>query len=207
MPRGFILISMEGIMGSNMKKDELFSVIEKQVRRLDEIYKITCSPDDFKKWRRPGLSEDELSRLEARLGMQLPVEQRVSLSIFEFAIAPMYDLDVGFSDGPVPINNMDAASRFVVGDQELGRNMKSFFEVLPEGPRYYGPLRHVIWHDKTIWIGVDGTFYWFVDMNPPPGGTYGQIICVGFEEARVVASGYVGFLDIIIKSFPEDDFL
>lgn len=49
------------------------------------------------------------------------------------------------------------------------------------------------------------TFHWFVDLNPPSGGAYGQIICVGLEEIRVVAKNYIEFLEIIIKSFEENE--
>jgi len=55
-------------------------------------------------------------------------------------------------------------------------------------------------------VGADDEFYWFVDLNPPEKGVYGQIICAGPKEIKVVANNYIEFLEVIIKSFPKDDF-
>ena len=182
-------------------------IIEYQVKQLDAIYKITCSSKDYAEWKSPGLSEEQLQAIEKKLGIQLPEEQRIALGVFEFRISPIYELDAGFSDGFVPINNMCLASDFVLGDEKIKGIIESISDILPEKPKYFGALHHVPWHKDTIWIGADDTFHWFVDLKPPSGGTYGQIICVGLEEIRVVAKSYIEFLEIIIKSFQEDEFM
>ena len=159
-------------------------IIEYQVKQLDAIYKITCPPKDYAEWKSPGLSEGELREIEARLGMRLPEEQRIALGVFEFRISPTHELDAGFSDGFVPVNNMCLASDFVLGDEKIKGAIESVLDILPEKPKYFGALHHVPWHKDRIWIGADDTFHWFVDLNPPSGGVYGQIICVGLEEIR-----------------------
>lgn len=50
--------------------------------------------------------------------MRLPEERRIALGVFEFRISPTHELDAGFSDGFVPINNMCLASDFILGDEK-----------------------------------------------------------------------------------------
>ena len=99
-------------------------IIEDQVRRLDAIYRMTCSSRDYLSWKKQGLSENELLALEQRLEKNIPDEQRIALGLFEFRISPQYALDIGFSDGAVPINNMKLAADFIVGDSEIGKEMR-----------------------------------------------------------------------------------
>lgn len=181
-------------------------IIEDQVRRLDAIYRMTCSSRDYLSWKKQGLSENELLALERRLEKNIPDEQRIALGLFEFRISPQYALDIGFSDGAVPINNMNLAADFIVGDSEIGKEMRYVYSLLPDAPKYSGALRHVVWHKDLMMVGADDEFYWFVDLNPPEKGVYGQIICAGPKEIKVVANNYIEFLEVIIKSFPKNDF-
>ena len=194
-------------MSSNLtEQTRIRMIIEDQIRRLDAIYKITCSSKDYLGWKKQGLSEKELLLLEQRLGKNIPDAQRIALNLFEFRISPQYALDIGFSDGDVPINNMNLAADFIVGDSNIGNEMQYVYNLLPNMPKYSGALHHVVWHKGLMMIGAEDTFYWFVDLNPPENGVYGQIICAGFEEIKVVANNYMEFLEIIIKSFPKNDF-
>ena len=98
-------------------------IIEYQVKQLDAIYKITCPPKDYAEWKSPGLSEGELREIEARLGMRLPEEQRIALGVFEFRISPTHELDAGFSDGFVPVNNMCLAEGIIHAQLKLMRSL------------------------------------------------------------------------------------
>ena len=56
-------------MSSNLtEQTRIRMIIEDQIRRLDAIYKVTCSSKDYLGWKKQGLSEKELLLLEQRLG-------------------------------------------------------------------------------------------------------------------------------------------
>ena len=111
-------------------------IIENQVRQLDAIYKMAYSSRDYLSWKKQGLSENELLALERRLEKNIPDEQRIALGLFEFRISPQYALDIGFSDSTVPINNMNLAADFIVGDSEIGKEMRYAYSLLPDAPKY-----------------------------------------------------------------------
>ena len=54
-------------MSSNLtEQTRIRMIIEDQIRRLDAIYKVTCSSKDYLGWKKQGLSEKELLLLEQR---------------------------------------------------------------------------------------------------------------------------------------------
>lgn len=74
---------------------------------------------------------------------------------------------------------MNLAADFIVGDSEIGKEMRYVYSLLPDALKYSGALRHVVWHKDLMMVGADDEFYWFVDLNPPGKGFMGKLFAQG----------------------------
>jgi cell wall assembly regulator SMI1 len=120
---------------------------------------------------RPGASEEELAQAETTLDVALPEEMKTLYRLHNGSerarmgnTHPLF-LALFSLDWIVDIWN------------EHKKNIQQGFWDEEESVEVSGPIQGVFWHSKWIPLAADDTGgYWCVDLDPPAGGTVGQII-------------------------------
>ena len=153
----------------------------------------------------PGADDAALDRVEAAIGRELPEDLRALYRVADGQADPWAE---GARGGEARWAAMFGRERFLSLDEALAEWRFWHDEIwLPEQAhggfstdqdvREGDPVDPVYW--KPGWFtfaGSDGGNGYAVDLDPPRGGTYGQVVVVGSDEweRRVVASSVTELL-------------
>ena len=148
----------------------------------------------------PGAADIAIERVEAAIGRELPADLRALYRIADGQADPFGARGATGGDGPRAA--MFGRERFLSLDEALAEWRFWHDEIwLPEQAhggfppdhdvREGDPVDPVYWQPSWFtFAGSDGGNGYAVDLDPPRGGTYGQVVLVGSDEweRRVIAS-------------------
>ncbi len=157
-------------------------------------------------WFGAGIPEDVIARQEKRLGIQLPLEHRALMNIFN-----------GFEDVRISMHyEGESYTGFYLSKFEEWRSdeheflIRDFEHSLSKDPvpiEALGPAKAMFRHKDWIAITCPDSWYsWYVDFAPEPGGTVGQILLVRSDpdatsyKVDVVARNFFEFMRLMIES-------
>jgi cell wall assembly regulator SMI1 len=120
--------------------------------------------------------EREIDAVEAALGVVLPPDFRASLGIHNGT-----RLDLRWQwPSPVPLECLYDTGEIVESTRDWRRNAMSEDEFAHECLN--GPVRPVVGSAGHVVVGtMNGDVHWFLDLDPAPGGTPGQVVRVDIE--------------------------
>ena len=167
----------------------------------------------------PGPSGAERQALIDELGVDLPEEYLEALDYFDGFANFGFELDYNLKLGTITCTGVATLDRL----KELNDFAIPELQVLASEVLSNPTSRPIIVGPTTVPINksakdilvfaIHHDFTWYFDLNPPPGGKRGQIVCVyqmpGAETAFVVADGFASFMDVLtdalLKADPDED--
>ncbi len=172
----------------------------------------------------PGTTTEKIKEAELKLGLTFPPQLSELLLIADGQKQQKDDgsdhdlllpeMRFGVSDDDFSAYSYFCGVDSIVGNTLLNRQVRQIirsdgFEIDdPEDPyKKFGP---VTIHDSIIVIStVDNPAMICVDLDPPPGGTYGQIIALNDQpnSAGVLAADLVEYLDILSAGYRSGRFV
>ena len=183
---------------------ELFAELDKEMCRLGH-----ASGD----WCNPGLSEDEISENERKLGVVFPDEYKACYSIFNGAfdndhldVLHAGEIYTGFYLSPLGAWGDDQENMRLVKEFYYDRGTSELQEMWVKMPlTVIGPAKPMLHHRKWLPITMPGGWYsWYADFAPEHGGSAGQIVLVTSDyqsaHVEVVAHDFFEFMEILISS-------
>lgn len=119
--------------------------------------------------------EQEIDAVESALGVVLPPDFRASLGI--------HNGTMWGSPSPVPLECLYDTGEIVEWTRDWRRNAMSEDEFAHECVN--GPVRPTVGSAGQVLVGtMNGDVHWFLDLDPAPGGTLGQVVRVDIECAQ-----------------------
>ena len=138
---------------------------------------------------------------------KLPIDYTAMLEFFDGIDIPL-ELNLGLEIGPIPFLGIP---KF----QDIERLNNEFLPEIDILVKEWGddPINVIgktdnpiskYWDKGKILFSISSGFYWYFDMNPPLGGSAGQIVFFYYfyEEAvvYVVAKNFVDFIKLLCES-------
>jgi cell wall assembly regulator SMI1 len=135
-----------------------------------------------------------IDAVEAALGVVLPQDFRASLRIHN-GTKWIYSADGQLQPSPIPLNYLYDTNGIVEATR-MWRD--SYYEdPVRSDPRVWaylvderqhlflnGPVRPIVGSAGAVLVGdMNGDVTWFLDLDPPPGGTPGQVVRVDVESS------------------------
>ncbi|NUR73718.1 MAG: transcriptional regulator [Hamadaea sp.] len=148
---------------------------------------------------RPPASDEAIDAVEATLGLPLPPDFRASLRI--------HDGTGGNTPSAVPLDSLYSAEEIVEATQMWRDNSDDdplwtdpgvlAHQIDDKSIRVSGPVRPTLTGENRIAVGtMNGDVWWLLDLDPPRGGTPGQVFRVDPECGTwdVLAPSWTGLL-------------
>lgn len=164
-------------------REKLLVMWERIGETLRRVY--GAQTDDA--WFLAPVSEDRIAEVERILGTRLPDDYRASLTIHEGVKQPVWLWDA--------VSLLEL--RLVLDDHE-----RLFAEAIHPSMKgvhltTVGLVRGVLFDRSWIPIASDNGIPICLDMNPPLGGSVGQVIYVDWEDGtvRVIAKNFLEFIE------------
>lgn len=167
----------------------------------------------------PGPSGTERQALIDALDVELPAEYLEALDYFDGFANFGFKLDYNLKWGTFVCTGVEALDRLKeLNDFAIPEFQVTASEILTNPashPLIVGPTSVPI--NKTakdiLIFAIHHDFTWYFDLNPPPDGKHGQIVCAylmpGAETVYVVADGFASFMDVLtdalLKADPDED--
>lgn len=143
----------------------------------------------------PPVAEDDICDLEKALGCKLPDEYKNSLRVHEAGVYWLWFWDA------VALNDLSyVLESYRENVAAIGpRSADS-----AAGIRAEGFVNASVFDRKWVPIANDNGIPICLDLNPPSGGNYGQVIYVDWEDGtvRVIADGFLSFLKNGLQKMP-----
>jgi len=164
-----------------MTEQRAIADLWQRIRRLNEIV-LQEDPTEFFK---PPRAEKTISAVEKALGFALPPELRASYAVHDEVTQPWEDC--AFFDG---VEQLPAT---ISGYTEWAKHCPAFRCAVGTRPPVFGP--------RLVPFAFGNETAFCMDLDPGEGGKPGQIVgvCFGDATSKVVAGGFVEFLEQGIK--------
>jgi cell wall assembly regulator SMI1 len=154
----------------------------------------------------PGASDDEFQRIEATLGVSLPASVRAAYSIHNGQA-----IDPAFGDSPGFVYGWALFSL-----DRIEREWKCWHELVDRGDfdgiaaQPDGPITPLWWNTRWIPIaGNDSGDHYCLDLDPAPGGAFGQIISTYHDDPYrgVVAENFYCWMARFAEALQAGEYL
>lgn len=167
----------------------------------------------------PGPSDAGRQALIDALGVEFPKEYLEALDYFDGFANFGFELDYNLKWGNFVCTGVETLGRLKeLNDFAIPELQVTASEILTNPasqPLIVGSTSVPV--NKTakdiLIFAIHHDFTWYFDLNPPPGGKHGQIVCAylmpGAETVYVVADGFAAFMgvlaDAMLKADPDED--
>jgi cell wall assembly regulator SMI1 len=143
----------------------------------------------------PPAEVEAIDAVEAALGVVLPQDFRASLLIHN-GTKWIFSADGQLQPSPVPLNWLYNTNRIVEATRTWRDNYapdppwddpQVWAYLVDEGQHLFlnGPVRPIVGSAGAVMVGdMNGDVNWFLDLDPPPGGTSGQVARVEVECSK-----------------------
>ncbi|GAA1842884.1 SMI1/KNR4 family protein [Asanoa iriomotensis] len=136
----------------------------------------------------PGARPEAIDAMESALGVTLPPDFRASLLIHD---GTAWTNPGTGRPSPIPLEYLYDTTGIVAATRMWRDNYD------PDLAFDAGPVRAVVGLPSAVLVGdMNGDVRWYLDLDPPPGGTPGQVVRVDIEceEWDVLAPSWTGLL-------------
>lgn len=150
--------------------------------------------EDLSKWLAPGASEIAIERFEQEIGARLPEDFKESVRVHDGGgwWVPWRHGDLLSLEGILEqwkmYSDWQAKGNYATeGDEWVPRDIT-------------GPIKPAFWNKQRIYVTDNSGNHLTLDLDPPPDGTYGQVLHQSHElgPTEIVASGWGEFLKRLV---------